>query len=472
MPKRRLLTPESVYARHNLEQWLSDEIGVSLAEQHRRRIWKALPCASLEDMRRRVPDLPNVVYEKFHEKFVLTTSRVVEEKASEHGAKLVIETQDGHLIETVLIQHHKGDGRRVPGRTTVCVSSQVGCQMACTFCATGTMGRLANLTAAEIVEQVHHARLRYPDCSNVVFMGMGEPLDNYENVKEAIFSLQEPYAFAIPLSRITLSTVGVTHAIHRLARECPEIQLALSLHAPNDEIRTQIVPTTRAFSVKKIMDAVAVYQNHNKRSVMIEYIMIADVNSSPECAHELGKLLEGRNCMVNLIPYNPTEAGDRFDYRSPPNATIETFQNIIFRYKSNENKPIRCSVRWSSARGQEIDAACGQLALKNLNSSNGGNSSGSGGNINRSATVGDDCEKLGKHAAAVTPQDIEDLGQGSGCGARRLTRKAAPDRSSGKSQDADTVSFLSEFRVHRHWYIVCVAGVALASSALVLRRKR
>ena len=108
MPKRRLLTPESVYARHNLEQWLSDELGVALSEQHRQRIWKALPCASLEDIRR-VPDLPHVVYEKFHEKFVLTTSRVVEEKASEHGGKLVIETQDGHLIETVLIQHHKGE---------------------------------------------------------------------------------------------------------------------------------------------------------------------------------------------------------------------------------------------------------------------------------------------------------------------------------------------------------------------------
>ena len=332
--------------------------------------------------------------------------------------------------------------------------------MACTFCATGTMGRLANLTAAEIVEQVHHARLRYPDCSNVVFMGMGEPLDNYENVKEAIFSLQEPHAFAIPLSRITLSTVGVTHAIHRLARECPEIQLALSLHAPNDEIRTKIVPTTRAFSVQKIMDAVAVYQNNNERSVMIEYIMIADVNSSPECAHELGKLLEGRNCMVNLIPYNPTEAGDRFDYRSPPNSTIETFRNIIFRYKSNENKPIRCSVRWSSARGQEIDAACGQLALKNLSSS-------------CSATLENDSEKFGKNAAEAAPQDIEDLGQRSGCGGRRrLTRKAALDRSSRKSQDADAVSFLSQLRVHRHWYILCVAGVALASSALVLRRKR
>lgn len=168
MPKRRLLTPESVYAREHLEEWLSKDLYVQAL--HRRAIWKLLPCSDLDI--RKISDLPRVVYEEFDEKFVLTTTRVVEERTSEeNGAKLVIETQDGHLIETVIIQHYKS-GKKL-GRATVCVSSQVGCQMGCTFCATGTLGKLANLTAAEIVEQVHHAKLRFPHLSSVVFMGMG-----------------------------------------------------------------------------------------------------------------------------------------------------------------------------------------------------------------------------------------------------------------------------------------------------------
>lgn len=168
MPKRRLLNPESVYARHNLEEWLSEELGVQA--RHRRAIWNALPCKEFDI--NSIDSIPRVVYEKFNEKFVVTTTRVVDEKTSEeNGAKLVIETQDGHLIETVIIQHYKR-GQKL-GRATVCVSSQVGCQMGCTFCATGTMGKIANLTAAEIVEQVHHAKLRFPHLSSVVFMGMG-----------------------------------------------------------------------------------------------------------------------------------------------------------------------------------------------------------------------------------------------------------------------------------------------------------
>lgn len=426
MPKKRILSPESVYARHSIETWLTDELGTTA--EHRRRIWKALPlAASAQELQQRVPNLPRAVYEQFFTKYTMTTTRVVEEKESQHGAKLVIQTQDGHLIETVVIQHQRKTGRR----TTACVSSQVGCQMACTFCATGTLGKLANLTAAEIVEQVHHVRVRYPDCHNVVFMGMGEPLDNWDNVKEAIFSLNDPHGMNIPLRRITLSTVGVTHAIVKLARTCPEIQLALSLHAPNDEIRKQIVPTTKAFSVRKIMDAVAVYQNHNERSVMIEYIMIDNVNSSTDCAHQLGKLLQGRHCIVNLIPYNPTEAGDRFGYTAPSVETIKAFQNIIFQYKShNPNKNIRCSVRWSSSRGQDLDAACGQLALKNFKKENA--------------------------------KDMEDYGRPA-----VETKKKVPIRKVDRTKKAQSVS-----QWRSHWYVVCAAGVVFASGAILLRRKR
>lgn len=160
MPKRRTLRPESVYSRLNLEQWLQDDVNVM--PSHRRRIWKYLRNGDIHT----VPDIPKTVKSSFDDKFVHTTSKVVEEKISEHGRKLVIQLQDGHLIETVIIQHTEY-------RSTVCVSSQVGCQMGCTFCATGTLGKIANLTDAEIVEQVHHAKERDSMVTGVVFMGMG-----------------------------------------------------------------------------------------------------------------------------------------------------------------------------------------------------------------------------------------------------------------------------------------------------------
>ena len=274
-------------------------------------------------------------------------------------------------------------------------------------------------------------------------------MDNFENVKEAIFSLQDPHAFAIPLGRITLSTVGVTHGILKLARECPEIQLALSLHAPNDEIRTKIVPTTRAFSVTKIMDAVAVYQNDNKRSVMIEYIMIDNVNSNPEHAHELGNLLHGRNCIVNLIPYNPTEAGDRFNYCSPSESVINSFQDIIFQYKGTDGKPMRCTVRWSSARGQEIDAACGQLALKNL------------GTSVRGTNVND-------RTSRTTP-DIEDLGRAANGNKRRVAGRRPKNRRTPKELNSISPSW--QFQRH-HWYVLLASAGFVLAGTMSSRRKR
>jgi len=466
MPKRRApLSPESVYARKALEEWLVNELGVLAA--HRQRIWKALqvqqaPASKKPKSKtkqteqqhasnwsiRAVPDLPQSVYDGFDSKFVVTTTRVVHEQSSEHGAKLVIETADGHFVETVLI-HHPDAGQQ--GRTTVCVSSQIGCRMACTFCATGTLGLSGHLNASEVLEQVWHAVTRHPQTSRVVFMAHGEPLDNYDNVVEAIRCM--PDAFGIPLSRVTLSTVGVTHGIKRLARECPEIQLALSLHAPNDEIRRRIVPTTQAFSVSKIMEAVSEYQCQNKRSVMIEYIMIEGVNASPECAHELGRLLQGRNCMVNLIPYNPTDAGDRYGYRSPDAAAISEFQDIVFRYKSHDpQKSIRCTVRWSTTKGQDLDAACGQLVLKNFTKSK---SDGCSDGVN---------QKSNNH------QDIEDIIGGDSDNKKRATAKATKARSTKRSLDAKVS--VTKGR-DRYWYIGCAAGVmALASSALILLRQR
>lgn len=313
---------------------------------------------------------------------------------------------------------------------------------------TGTMGKIANLTAAEICEQVHHAKVRYPDTKawNVVFMGMGEPLDNYQNVKEAIFSFNDPHAFNIPLRRITLSTVGVTHAIHKLAKECPQVQLALSLHAPTTEIRQQIVPTTKGYSLEKILQAIDVYQNNNTKSVMMEYIMIDNINASEDCAHALGRLLQGRNCMVNLIPYNPTEAGDRYDYQSPSKESLITFQNIVMdHYKGHDGKPIRCTVRWSSAKGQDIDAACGQLALKNVDNNNNNKS---GGN------------------------DMEDIGK------RNKNKGGKYPRTNGKNNNKKTTKTEQDSNDSSSWSLVgggmavVVMGGLLLTTLLWRRNKR
>jgi hypothetical protein len=214
-------------------------------------------------------------------------------------------------------------------------------------------------------------------------MGMGEPLDNYQVVKDAIISLSLP-PFHIPLSRITVSTVGANPSkIRQLAIDCPGVSLAISLHAPNDMIRQQIVPTAKQQSLTSIMNAVRFYQDyyhhsptgHNQsvkknksksqKSVMMEYIMIAGINDSIDCAHELGQLLQGRDFLINLIPYNPTVAGDVYQYQSPSDDQLKAFQNVLYQYpSSNPNKPLTCTIRWSSQRGQSLEAACGQLVLQ------------------------------------------------------------------------------------------------------------
>lgn len=280
-----------------------------------------------------------------------------------------------------------------------------------------------------------------------------EPLDNYANVLEAIQSLAEPSVLngnPIPLRRITLSTVGVVHGIAKLTKDCPQIQLALSLHAPNDQIRQRIVPTAKAFSISKIMTAIDEYQTAAGRSVMIEYIMIANVNSSMQCAHELGALLQGRKCMVNLIPYNPTEAGERYDFKAPSDRVLQEFAKILYEYRDDKNKPLRCSIRWSSQRGQDIDAACGQLALKNVRFSSSNSRRGTAAS-SRKAVSG----------------DIEDFGTNNKCvGAKsvRLPFKRKVGSNRGK--------VMKRREMPKYWWHAVFVGSLLLGGALFLRRKR
>jgi 23S rRNA (adenine2503-C2)-methyltransferase len=261
---------------------------------------------------------------------------------------------DGTLFESVLM--------RYPDRVTMCVSSQAGCGMACPFCATGQAGLTRNLSTGEIVEQVvagarAMARDEIPGgpgrVSNVVFMGMGEPLANYNRVVSAVRRLTDPDPDGLGLSQrnITVSTVGLAPAIHRLADEDLSVRLAVSLHAPDDELRDTLIPVNNRWKVDEVLDAAWTYVGRTGRRVSIEYAMIRDVNDQPWRADLLGRLLAGRLVHVNLIPLNPTP-GSEWD--ASPKAVEREF---VRRLRA---AGVATTVR--DTRGREIDGACGQLA--------------------------------------------------------------------------------------------------------------
>ncbi len=285
---------------------------------------------------------------------LLTTER---ELACDDGTtrKTLWRTFDGALVESVLM--------RYPDRVTMCVSSQAGCGMACPFCATGQAGLTRNLSAAEIVAQVvAGARLlaagevpgRDPGrISNVVFMGMGEPLANYASVVAAVRRLTEPVPEGMGISQrsVTVSTVGLVPAIARLAAERLSVTLAVSLHAPDDGLRDTLVPVNRRWKVAEVLDAAWAYAAATGRRVSIEYALIRDINDQAWRAEELGSLLAGRLVHVNLIPLNPTP-GSKWT-ASRPAAQREFVRRL-------EAHGIAVTVR--DTRGREIDGACGQLA--------------------------------------------------------------------------------------------------------------
>jgi 23S rRNA (adenine2503-C2)-methyltransferase len=280
----------------------------------------------------------------------------VRELVCDAGAthKTVWRLFDGALVESVLM--------RYPDRTTVCISSQAGCGMACPFCATGQAGLTRNLSTAEIVEQVvaaarSAARGDLGDgptrLGNVVFMGMGEPLANYAAVADAVRRLTEPPPSGLGLAQrhVTVSTVGLVPAIDRLAEEGLQVTLAVSLHAPDDELRDTLVPVNTRWKVDEVLDAAWRFAAANGRRVSIEYALIRDINDQADRAHGLGALLRGRLAHVNVIPLNPTP-GSAWTASRPE--TEREFVRIVRSYG------VSTTVR--DTRGREIDAACGQLA--------------------------------------------------------------------------------------------------------------
>ncbi|RJQ74362.1 dual-specificity RNA methyltransferase RlmN [Pseudonocardiaceae bacterium YIM PH 21723] len=305
-------------------------------------------------------DIPAGSRDKLAEKLLPPLLSTVKHLACDDGwtRKTLWKAHDGTLIESVLM--------RYPDRATVCISSQAGCGMACPFCATGQGGLQRNLSTAEIVDQVRSAAAAMRDgdlgepgrLSNVVFMGMGEPLANYKRVIDAVRKITDPAPNGIGLSQrnITVSTVGLVPAIRKLTEEDLSVTLAVSLHTPDDELRDTLVPVNTRWKVAEVLEAARGYADKTGRRVSIEYALIRDINDHGWRADLLGKLLRkhlGQFVHVNLIPLNPTP-GSKWD-ASPKPVEREFVRRV-------QAQGVACTVR--DTRGQEIAAACGQLAAE------------------------------------------------------------------------------------------------------------
>ena len=277
---------------------------------------------------------------KIKSNFILANPKPIRTQRSKGTSKTSLELADGKIVESVFMNY--GDTRK-----TVCVSCQVGCLVKCQFCATGRMGFKRNLSTAEILAQVYHFA-RHEKVSNLVFMGMGEPLINYNNVLNAIKILNAELGLNIASRKIVVSTIGIVPGIKKFAKENKQLRLAWSLAAPTDEQRRKIIPYKSLSSIKSTVDALREYQEKTKRRVTIEYVVLKDINDSFEDAKKLSKICRKLDAHVNLIPFNShTKAVFK-------RGQIELFHHIL--QKMNLNVTIRQSL------GQDIDAACGQLA--------------------------------------------------------------------------------------------------------------
>jgi len=272
--------------------------------------------------------------------------RIIDSKESD-SVKAIIKLNGDMLIETVLMQHKTG-------RNTVCVSSQIGCALDCLFCQTGKLGYRRNLEPSEIIMQVlffqRYLKARGSPISNIVFMGMGEPFLNYDNVLEAVRIINDHEKFEIGARHLSISTAGLPEKIRLFADEKIQVNLAVSLNAPNDELRSRIMPLNLKYKIPELMESVKHYIKKTNRKVMFEYVLIDGLNDSDEIAKELVDLLKGILCLVNLIPYN-----GGLPLKPPSKSRISAFKKILL-----EN---RLNVTQRSRFGTDIKSACGQLVF-------------------------------------------------------------------------------------------------------------
>jgi 23S rRNA (adenine2503-C2)-methyltransferase len=314
---------------------------------------------------REMTDLPQTLREDLSREFLLWSTTIARHTTAADGTeKLLLTLADGGQIECVLLRDRVSGAGRAPSgsrvggsavgwRRTICISTQVGCGMGCVFCASGLEGVTRNLTTGEIVEQMLRLQqLLQPDerLSHIVVMGMGEPLANLNALLPALEDASREDGLGISHRRITISTVGLPKAMRRLADTDPRYRLAVSLHAPNDELRRQIVPVSDKIPLAEILKEADHYFERSGRQLTFEYVLLAGINDSVDHAHELATLLAGRTAMVNVIPYNPVVG---LPYRTPSQAAQRAFRQAL------EEQGV--SVRFRHRKGDAIDAACGQL---------------------------------------------------------------------------------------------------------------
>ena len=335
-----------------LQDWLMDR---GQQKFRARQVWDWLykkRVRVFSDMR----NLNKTCIDLLEEHFVLhTLAEEIKQESKDGTIKFLFKLKDGNLIETVLMRFNYG--------LSVCVTTQVGCNIGCSFCASGLLRKSRDLNAGEIVEQIMNVQAHLDDkgqgdrVSHIVVMGIGEPFDNYSNLMDFLHVVNDQEGLSIGARHITVSTSGLTPKIYEFADTGLQINLAISLHAPNNELRTRIMKINRAYPIEKLMEAVDYYLEKMNRRITFEYIMLNDINDHQEEARQLAKLLKNKRHLsyVNLIPYN---AVDESGYSRSESANIQAF------YETLKKNGIQCGVRWEN--GADIDAACGQLRSKQI----------------------------------------------------------------------------------------------------------
>ena len=287
--------------------------------------------------------------EKLNNEFSTDLLTIKTKQTSKLTNKYLFELDDGNLIEAVLMKHDYG--------MSICVSSQVGCNMGCTFCESGRLKKVRDLTAGDMVKQIIMIQEDIGErIDSVVVMGIGEPFDNYKNVMDFVRIINSPYGIEIGARHITISTSGIIPMIEKYGDEDLQTNLAISLHAPNNELRSKLMGVNRAYPLEDLIDAIKKYIDKTNRRVTIEYLLLKDVNDDEKCANELADLLKGMNVYVNLIPYNETS---HIEYKTSPKEHVMKFYDILKKRKIN--------VTIRKKFGDEIDAACGQLRANEVN---------------------------------------------------------------------------------------------------------
>ena len=327
-----------------LEQWLKEHGQPKFRAAQIRRWLLQRRIQSFEEM----TDVPQSLRTELAASFSFTSFQIVRHQvARDRTEKLLLQLNDGEFVECVLM--------RDPGRRTVCISTQVGCAMGCVFCASGLLGVKRNLTSTEIIEQVlvlHRLMQDDEQITNVVVMGIGEPLANFDALMQTLNTLTSDDCLQLGARRITVSTVGLPDQIRQFAQSGKQFNLAVSLHAPNDTLRTEIVPVNRGTGISEILSAADEYFEKTGRRISYEYVLLAGVNDQPHHATELATLLKGRNAHVNLIPMNDV---NELTLAAPGAPATEQFRDIL------DSRHIQVTVR--QRKGADIDAACGQLRL-------------------------------------------------------------------------------------------------------------